>query len=130
MFHKRSILSGAFATVFLLLVTGCTSQSALAATQVTPVGAGSIDISGTVTLGGTYQTAAAANAGRQNCTIQNPSSATESLKVKIGAMAQPYELAAGQAVSTLNGTVTATDAITVTAATTSHAFAGSCQNSN
>jgi hypothetical protein len=32
-------------------------------------------------------------------------------------MVQPYVLSAGQAISTLNGTVTATDAITLTATT-------------
>lgn len=110
-----------------LLLLGLSCTQSLADTTVTPGSGYSTDVSGTVTLGGTYQTAVAANSSRRNCTIQNPADATEVLKVKIGTMAQPYILGAGQAISTLNGTFTARDAITVTAATTSHAFAGTCQ---
>lgn len=98
-----------------------------ATTTVEPYSGTSADISGTVTLGGTYQVAAAADTSRKNCTIQNPISATEALLVKFGTQAEPYSLAPGQAISALNGVVVATDAITVTAATTSHAFAGTCQ---
>lgn len=87
----------------------------------------STDISGTVTSGGTYQTVAAANSLRKNCTVQNPTMATEALNVKFGTMAQPYTLSPGQSISTNSGGTTATDAITVTAATTSHAFSGTCQ---
>lgn len=98
------------------------------ATQIVePYAGASTDISGTVAAGGVYQTAAAASATRKNCTIQNPSSATEALLVKFGTMTQPYSLGAGQSISSLNGVVTATDAITVTAATLGHAFAGTCQ---
>lgn len=106
-----------------LLFLGAGAASAQPVNVTVP----SQDVSGTVTLGGTYQTVAAADSSRRNCTIQNPADATEVLKVKIGTMAQPYVLAAGQAISTLNGTVNARDAITVTAATTSHAFSGTCQ---
>lgn len=87
----------------------------------------SSDISGTVTAGGTYQTVVAANSLRKNCTIQNPTTASEVLDVKIGTMANPYTLAAGAILSTNSGGTTATDAITVSAATTSHAFVGTCQ---
>lgn len=98
------------------------------ATQIVePYAGASTDISGTVAAGGVYQTAAASSATRKNCTIQNPSSATEALLVKFGTQAQPYSLAAGQGISALNGVVVATDAITVTAATLGHAFAGTCQ---
>lgn len=110
-----------------VLLFAASISSALAATQVAPVGVYSTDISGTVTVGGTYQQVAAANSSRKNCTIQNPSTATEALNVKIGTMAQPFVLAAGAFISTTNGTTTAIDAITVTATTTSHAFAGICQ---
>lgn len=94
---------------------------------VAQVNTTSRDVSGTVTLGGTYQEAVPVSTSRRNCTIQNPANATEVLSVKIGTMAQPYVLDAGQEISTLNGTVNATDAITLTAATTSHAFGGTCQ---
>jgi hypothetical protein len=116
---KRSILAG--------LALCLLASSAHAATQVTPIGGYSHDISGTVTLGGTYQQVEPANNDRKNCTVQNPSSATENLNVKIGTMTSPYVLAAGQAISTLNGTVTATDAISVTAATSTHPYSGTCQ---
>lgn len=101
--------------------SGATGQT------VAPTNATSTDISGTITLGGTYQTAAAASATRKNCSIQNPSTATEALLVKIGTMAQPYSLGAGAGISTNNGVVNATDVITVTATTNGHAFAGTCQ---
>jgi opacity protein-like surface antigen len=115
---KRLFLAGV-----LVLLSG----PALAQTTVQPTTGFSTDISGTVTLGGTYQTVAAASNTRRNCTIQNPSSATESLSVKLGTMVSPYVLGAGQSFSTLNATVGANDAITLTATTTNHAFAGSCQ---
>lgn len=51
-----------------LYVTGASGSP----TPVTPTGASGTDISGTVTLGGTYQTVAAASSTRKNCTIQNP----------------------------------------------------------
>lgn len=116
-----SILMGAAACALLLC------GPAQAATVVYPTQSVSVDVSGTVTLGGTYQTVQAYNSNRKNCTIQNPSTATEALNVKIGTMAQPFILAAGAFISTTNGGVTATDAITVTATTTAHAFGGVCQ---
>jgi hypothetical protein len=85
------------------------------------------DVSGTVTNGGVYQVVSVANSLRKNCTVQNPTTASEVLNVKIGAMANPYTLTAGTSVSSNSGQVTATDTITVTAATTGHAFAGTCQ---
>lgn len=87
----------------------------------------STDISGTITSGGSYQTIAAANSLRKNCTVQNPGSASEDLFVKLGTMAHAYDLLAGQSFSTQNGVAGATDAISVEAATTGHAFAGTCQ---
>ncbi|HVZ60634.1 MAG TPA: hypothetical protein VG892_07595 [Terriglobales bacterium] len=113
------------AIVALSGVTLCLTPMAYA--QNGKVNGTSVDVSGTITSGGTYQTAVAANPYRANCTIQNPADATEDLNVKIGTMAEPYVLAAGQALSTLNGSVNATDAITVTATTTGHAYAGTCQ---
>jgi hypothetical protein len=105
----------------------CISGCGAGGGAVGPTNAASTDISGTVTVGGTYQTAAAASTTRLNCTIQNPSSATESLKIKLGTMAQPYEIGAGQSWSALNGVVVGREIITLTAATAGHAFAGNCQ---
>lgn len=91
-------------------------------------GSTSTDISGTVTLGGTYQTALAANTARKGCLIQNPTTATEILSVKVGTMATAYSLPIGATFScTSAGGLIVTDAITLTAATTSHAFAGVSQ---
>ena len=87
------------------------------------VDATSTDASGTVTLGGTYQTVIASNATRKGCLIQNPTTATEVLSVKVGTMAAPFTIAAGGSLNCGSpGGVIATDTITVTAATTGHAF--------
>lgn len=88
----------------------------------------STDISGAVILGGTYQTVAAANPTRKNCTIQNPTTASEVLNVKLGTMAQPFTLLAGGVFKSLSGNLSSTDAITVTATTNGHVWAGACQN--
>ena len=91
-------------------------------------GAVSTDASGAVTTGGTYQTVFASNPGRKGCLIQTPTSATEVLNVKVGTMAAPFTLPVGQTFSCTNpGGLVITDAISVTAATTSHAFAAVSQ---
>ena len=100
---------------------------AFAASTVAPTITGARDVSGTVTLGGTYQTVAIQSSSRYNCTIQNPSDASEPLLVKIGTMVTPFTLGAGQAISTLNGVVNSNNIITLTATTTGHPFAGTCQ---
>lgn len=92
-----------------------------------PLGSTSTDRSGTVTLGGTYQTTLTANASRVGCLYQNPTTATEILKIKVGTMASPFEIAAGGSFSCGQGSMVVTDAITVTAATTAHAFIGVSQ---
>lgn len=109
----------------LLALFFCVAGAGAAFAQ--PVTTGSRDISGTVTLGGTYQEIAPTSTSRKNCTVQNPGNASEVLNVKLGTMAQPFVLNAGQSFSTLNGVVGGNDSITVTAATTGHAFAGTCQ---
>lgn len=83
----------------------------------------STDASGTVTAGGTYQTVLASSTSRKGCLIQNPTTATEVLNVKVGTMASPFTIPIGGTFSCgTYGSVVVTDAITVTAATTSHAF--------
>lgn len=103
------------------------SATLSANSKVQPTQFSSTDISGTVTAGNSYQTVAALSVTRHNCTIQNPASATENLNIKLGTMAQPYVIAPGEGFSSTNAVVAATDAITLTAATTGHAFAGNCQ---
>jgi hypothetical protein len=105
---------GLLGALALLLATPAVAQSY-----------GSADISGTVTLGGTYQTVLAANSSRKGCLIQNPTTATEVLNIKVGTMASPFTIPAGGTFSCNSGSgVVIGDAITLTATTTGHAFAG------
>lgn len=91
-------------------------------------GATSSDASGAVTSGGAYQSVFAANTARKGCLIQNPSTATEVLSVKVGAMSSPFTVPVGGTFSWRSaGGLVVTDAITVTAATTAHAFAAISQ---
>ena len=122
---KRSLIAVTALCAMLAAVT--LGHVAFAATVVSPSLAISKDISGTVTLGASYQQVQPYDSNRLNCTIQNPYNATENLNVELGTMAQPYVLGPGQPFSTLNATVNAKDAIFVTATTTGHAFAGTCQ---
>jgi hypothetical protein len=89
-----------------------------------PLAVTSTDASGTVATGGTYQTVQASTAGRKGCLIQNPTTATEIVSIKVGTMASPFTVPAGGtfSCSSPGGTVI-TDAITLTAATATHAFA-------
>lgn len=91
------------------------------------VNASSTDFSGTVTLGNTYQTALTSSATRKGCLIQNPPTASEVLNVKVGTMASPFVLKAGASFNCAAGNLVVTDTITITAATTSHAFVGVSQ---
>lgn len=102
----------------------CTSASLSGGSQVP---AASTDISGTVTAGGTYQTVLASNVSRKGCLLQNPTTATEVLNVKVGTMANPYTIAAGSTFSCNNGPLVVTDTITATAVTTGHVFVGTSQ---
>lgn len=108
-------------------VSGCTGGGG--GGTVAPTPASSTDIGGTVTSGGAYQTVAASSGARLNCTVENndASKTSEPLLVKIGTQTQPYNLSYQQSITALNGVVVATDTITVTAATTGHTFAGTCQ---
>lgn len=94
---------------------------AILPTIVTPT-----DRGGTITLGGTAQNAAAANASRKSMVIQNPCSATEDLFVSVtgGATVSGAGNFAdlgpcGSATIAWNGTVIQT-AVSVNAATTNH----------
>lgn len=82
----------------------------------------STNASSTVTAGGTYQTLFAASTTRKGCLIQNPTTATEVLNVRL-AGAAVFTLPAG---ATFNcaapSGVVASDLVEVTAATTAHAF--------
>lgn len=96
--------------------------------SIAPAGSTSTDASGTVTLGGTYQTVLAASSARKGCLIQNPTTATEVLNIKVGTMASPFTIPAGGSFSCSSpGGLVVTDLITLTAATTSHAFAAVSQ---
>lgn len=88
------------------------------------------NLSGTVTTGGTFQSLQVQNVGRKGCLIENPPAATETLYVFFGPIASAttaaaVALSAGSSVSCqmpAQGTVS--DQVSVTAATTGHAFVG------
>lgn len=100
---------------------------------VSPVAVTPTDKGGTITLGGTAQTLAAANTSRKSLVVQNPCTATgqviavaESLFIAVAGSATVNgagnfaELpACGSATISYNGTVI-TSAVSVIAATTSH----------
>ncbi len=91
----------------------------------------STDASGTVTTGGTFQTVFASSGSRKGCTIQNPITATETLFVHANpasaTTANSFGLAPGATFSCQVGHIVITDAISVTATTTAHAFAAQSQ---
>jgi hypothetical protein len=89
---------------------------------LTPTGVTSTDASGTIASGGVYQTVIAASGTRKGCLIQNPTTATEVLSVQVGTMASPFTIPIGGSFNCASGGIVVTDAITATAATTSHAF--------
>lgn len=87
------------------------------------------DKGGTITLGGTSQTAIAANASRKGCWIQNPVNATEDIYISSSAAAvttagtpDDADLAPGGAWSCLQGGNIIQTAIRIIAVTTAHAF--------
>ena len=93
---------------------------------VLPVSVTTTDKAGTITTGGTAQNAIASNVSRRGWCIQNPSTATESLYVRLNGTASAttgMELAAGAQACNAPGQID-TSAVSVFAATTSHAFKG------
>ena len=84
------------------------------------------DKSGSISSGGVAQNAIASNSSRRGWCIQNPPTATEVLYVRDSGTASAttgVALGAGQQVCNSPG-ITATAAISVFAATTSHAYTG------
>jgi hypothetical protein len=114
--------------------TGCTAMpittpSGTSVTVVTtPLQKASTNGSTTIVVGGTFQTLLAANATRNGCLIQNPTTATEVLDVFVGATgsataAASYTLSPGATFNCANQNgMVITDNIAVTAATSAHAF--------
>lgn len=101
-----------------LPVSGTFSSSVISVTTT--------DKSGTLTLGGTAQAAIALNASRKGWCIQNPASASEDLFVRVNGTASATtgtDLSPGQAVCSSPSMVD-TAAVSVFAATTSHAYLG------
>lgn len=82
----------------------------------------STNASTTVTAGGTYQTVFASSTTRKGCAIQNPTTATENLSVRIGGAAV-FTLGVGTPFNCASpGGLVISDLIEVTATTTGHAF--------
>lgn len=95
-------------------------------------GVASTQTASTVTLGGTFQTAIAANASRKGCTIQNTSALAEPLLVYFGTLGDAttgnsFSLPSGASINCYAGLIVLTGAVNVTAATTGHAFVYSAQ---
>lgn len=112
--------------------TAANSDSIVCATDsgcvVTVTSASYADHSSAVTVGGTSQTALSSNGSRKHAIIQNPCSASETLFVNLTSAAstsdgKSIELAPCASFETPAGTIPlTTEAITVTAATSSHKF--------
>ena len=85
-------------------------------------------LAGTVTTGGTFQSLQVQNVGRKGCLVENPPAATETLYVYFGPIAaattaNAVALSAGSSVSCqMPGYGTLGDQVSVTGATTGHAF--------
>lgn len=114
-------------------IIGATATCAAGGTAPAPVSVTSTNLSGTVTTGGTFQVLSAASTTRAGCFIQNPITATETLFVFFGAngsalTTKAVNLAPGSAVgcATQGGGILG-DNISVTAATTGHAFVAQVQ---
>lgn len=81
----------------------------------------STNASTTVTTGGAYQTVFASSTTRKGCTIQNPTTATEILNVRVKSVAV-FTVPIGGTFTCGAPGVVISDLVEVTAATTAHAF--------
>lgn len=101
-----------------LIGTGGTGSSGITRGTIT-------ETSGTITLGGTAQTATAANTGRSYISCQNPPTATEPLYYRFAGAASATgnskSLQPGAEFTYATGFVP-TQALSIVAATTGHAF--------
>lgn len=95
---------------------------------IAPIALTTTNASGTITSGGTFQSILASSATRKGCLIQNPTTATEPLFVFFGVngsatTANSISLGPGASVScAVGGLGVATDNVSATATTTSHAY--------
>lgn len=104
----------------------CVAPDANGATPVTIAGPSaavpSTNASTTVTAGGTYQTVFLGSTSRKGCSIQNPTTASEILSVRVKSTAV-FTLTAGSVFQCGSpGDIVISDLIEVTATTTGHAF--------
>lgn len=110
------------ALLFALLPLAARAQSPVI-TQ--PFGAATTQTAGTITLGGTFQTALAASANRKGCMIQN--TGVRTLHVFFGPLAgattaKAIQVAPGGAVSCSVGGIVLTDAVNVVTTTTADTY--------
>ena len=89
------------------------------------------DASGTIASGGVFQTVFALNSSRHGCTIQNPTTATEILYVHAdtgtATSANSFTIPAGGTFNCAANGIVITDLVSVTGATTGHAFVAKSQ---
>lgn len=119
-----------FLVALLALAALASAPRAFADPVTTP---SSQNVSGTVTVGGTFQQIIPSAAGtRKGCIVQNPTTATEILSVFFGPTAsattgKSVTLVAGAMVSCTTGTGQVPDAVNVTATTAGHSFMAAFQ---
>lgn len=129
---KWSVLSAIAAAGAVMMAAALAPGAAHAATvQTQPTQYAVTDASATVATGGTFQTVFAANAGRHDCVIENPTTATEALYVHADAgsatTANSFSLAAGGVFNCAAYGIVTPDIVQVTAVTTAHAFVAKSQ---
>lgn len=117
--------TGPFVVTPVLHTGHVPARSVLA--QTVPSAVSSSNGSTTVTTGNTYQTVFGSSSSRKGCLIQNPSSATEVLNVRVGGAAV-FTLPIGAAFNCSSpGGIVISDLVEVTAPTTGHAFSALSQ---
>lgn len=111
------------------LRVGATQSGTWAMSQL---GVTNTNVSGTITTGGTFQTAITANASRKSCLIQNSISETTTLYVYFGTLGtatsgNAFEISPGGSISCSSGNLVDTSAVNVMASNTGHVFKGVTQ---
>jgi hypothetical protein len=126
--NTNTLLPNPLDLVYTSLVdgsTGLATGTAANPLNVTTSGGGGgslTDASGTITAGGTAQTALAANSSRRYVLIENPVSATEVLYFSFTGTASASSPSLNPGGSFNSGSFVPTGALSLFAATTSHAF--------
>lgn len=125
--NNSPVTGGVYPITQDLLARQCVAATISGGTSLSPLGVTTTNDSGTVATGSTFQTAIAASASRLGCLVQNPTTASEVLFVYFGTnasatTAKSVTLGPGASISCVAGGTVLTDNVSVTAATSTHAF--------